>query len=84
MTRFVEGMMNEEEVSVCLIMESALTAIDALLAAENARGADKDDAKARFYAVARTHQQTALAYFEYWLSQRELLRRIASTAGGGQ
>lgn len=74
--------MSEEEVSVCLIMESALTAIDALLAAENA-SEYKDNEKARFYAVARTHQQTALAYFEYWLSQREMLRRIASTAGGG-
>lgn len=83
MARYVEGIMNEEEVSVCLIMGSALTAIDALLAVENAKGADKNNEKARIYAVARTHQQTALAYFEYWLSQRELLRRVASIAGGG-
>jgi hypothetical protein len=77
-------MMNENEVTICLVMEQAIIALDAILALENAKGDDKDNEKARFYAVARTHQQTALAYFEYWLSQREMLRRIASTAGGGR
>lgn len=82
MAGFVREIMDEEEVDVCLAMESVLDMLDALLTAENAKGVDKNDGKARFYAVARTHQQTALAYFEYWLSQHELLRRVSSTAGG--
>ena len=75
MTRYV---MTAAEVIVAMEMESVLARLDVLLNAENAKGIDKDNEKARFYAVARTHQQTALAYFEYWLSQRAMLARIAT------
>lgn len=68
--------MNEQEMDICLAMDEVLNMLDALLAVENAKGADKNNEQARFYAVARTHHQTTMAYFNYWLAMHDMFRRL--------